>query len=53
MLFPTGKDLAKVGNTDLLREVLSNDQLILRRKNGVILVGQELEVPVDKSKVPK
>jgi hypothetical protein len=44
MLFPTGKDLAKVGNATLLRELLKNDQLILRRKNGVILVGQELEV---------
>jgi hypothetical protein len=44
ILFPTGETLAGVENTALLLELLSSDELILRRRNGVILVGRELEV---------
>jgi hypothetical protein len=44
MMFPCGEKLGGVKSTALLLELLSNTQLILRRKNGIILVGQELEV---------
>jgi hypothetical protein len=43
-VFPTGQKFATVGNTALLLELLQDNELTMRRKNGVILVGQELEV---------
>jgi hypothetical protein len=38
------KRLAAAGKTVLLLELLSTDELVLRRKNGVAVVGQDLEV---------
>ncbi len=45
-LFPTGESLgaALASRSRLLLELLASNQLILRRRNGVILAGRDLEV---------
>jgi hypothetical protein len=45
-LFPTGESLgaALASRSRLLQELLASNQLILRRRNGVILAGRDLEV---------
>jgi len=47
-LFPTGESLgaALASKSRLLLELLASNQLILRRRNGVILAGRDLEVSV-------
>jgi hypothetical protein len=47
-LFPTGESLgaALASRSRLLQELLASNQLILRRRNGVILAGRDLEVSV-------
>ena len=45
-LYPDAASLgyALMGKSKLILEILSSNQLILRRPNGVILVGRDLEV---------